>query len=523
MILIRSARLSAVALLVNLALGPALAWSQAAPAAAPDAPAPKSLAVVPAPTPAPPEAVAAFRRLLAVHYVTPIDSVTLARATTMESLLTLVRTDPFTDVYSPTRWQSFTVALGQSFGGIGAVLGRIRDTLVLGDILPDGPAASAGLEIRDRIVSIDDSAIIGWSLPHAVSRIRGAPGSTVTLGVVRRNQSRTLIRVVRASVQSPSVPAASLSPNGLGIITISQFGPDLAANMVQTIERMRQQGLKGLVLDLRGNPGGLLEEAIRVSNLFLPQGSLLVETRYRGQPPERHLAERPARYPTLPLAVLVGPQTASASEIVAGALQDRQRAVIVGRQTYGKGLVQTSSPLAQGWMAKLTVGQWFTPAGRLIDRGIHASVDSTKPFDPDAPHGGGIQPDVVVADSVGDAADRAFKLMGKSAAAIYLAMDDEVGRFLEAHPKLPGTLDPVPGSAARILAVVAKTDTLSDSVRAGLTPWLDAQVTQRAIEARYGNGGATIWQYPRDPQIKAAASALLSPTTAVAGKPNSGT
>ncbi len=518
----RSGRLAAVALLATLALQPAMALSQAAPAAAPDAPAAKPLPAVPAPTPAPPEAVAAFRRLLAVHYVTPLDSATLARATTMQDLLGLVRTDPFTDVYSPTRWQSFTVALGQSFGGIGAVLGRIRDTLVLGDILPDGPAAGSGLQIRDRIVSIDDSAIVGWSLSHAVSRIRGAPGSTVILGIVRGKQPKTLVRVLRASVQSPSVPAASLSPNGVGIITISQFGPDLSANMVQTIDRMRQRGLKSLVLDLRGNPGGLLEEAIRVSNLFLPQGSLLVETRYRGQSPERHLAEYPARYPTIPLAVLVGPETASASEIVAGALQDRQRAVIVGRQTYGKGLVQTSSPLAQGWMAKLTVGQWFTPAGRLIDRGIHASVDSTKPFDPEAPHTGGIQPDLVVPDSISDAADRAFKLMGKSASAIYLAMDDEVGRFLEAHPRLPGTLDPVPGSAAHILAVVAKTDTLADSVRVGLTPWLDAQVTQRAIEARYGTGGATIWQYPRDPQIKAATSALLTPTTAAAGKPNSG-
>ncbi|MGH2512917.1 MAG: S41 family peptidase, partial [Candidatus Limnocylindrales bacterium] len=188
--------------------------------------------MIPAPAPAPPEAVTAFRQLLAVHYVTPIDSATLARATTMQGLLALVRTDPFTDVYSPARWQSFSVALGQSFGGIGAVLGRIRDTLVLGDLLPDGPALGAGLQIRDRLVSIDDSAIVGWSLSHAVSRIRGTPGSTVILGVVRRNEPKRLVPVRRASVQSPSVPAASLSPSGLGIITISQFGPDVSGSLV---------------------------------------------------------------------------------------------------------------------------------------------------------------------------------------------------------------------------------------------------------------------------------------------------
>lgn len=512
-----------IALLATLGLVPEMGWSQAVPVAAPDTSETRAVALIPAPPPAPPEAVAAFRRLLATHYVTPIDSATLARATSMDSLLALVRTDPFTDVYSPAQWQSFTVGLGQAFGGIGAVLGRIRDTLVLGDVLPEGPAEAAGLQIRDRLVSIDDSAIVGWSLTHAVSRIRGAPGSTVILGVVRRNEPVTLVRVLRASVQSPSVPAASLAPNGTGIITVSQFGPDLSVNLVQTIDRMRAQGLKRLILDLRGNPGGLLEEAIRVSNLFLPQGSLLVETRYRGQAPERHLAEQQSRYPKLPLAVLVGPETASASEIVAGALQDRHRAVIIGRQTYGKGLVQTSSPLAAGWMAKLTVGQWFTPAGRLIDRGVHASADSTRPFDPRAPHGGGIQPDLVVADSVADAAEQAYQLMGKAAGAIYLAMDDEVGVFLEAHPDLPAVLDPVPGSADHIFAVVAGSDTLDAATRAGLAPWLDAEVTQRAIGVRYGAGGATIWQYPRDPQVKAAVTALLSPATAASGRPNSGT
>lgn len=527
MVMSRAARLIPVALMVTLSSVPGLARAQVAPPVAPaatDTPATKTLAaVIPAPPPAPPEAVAAFRRLLANHYVTPLDSARLARATDLDELLALVRTDPFTDVYSPQRWQQFSVALGQAFGGIGAVLGRIRDTLVLGEVLPEGPASGAGLQIRDRIVTIDDSAIVGWSLTHAISRIRGTPGSAVTLGVVRGGTKVIPVRVVRASVQSPSIPAASLSPSGLGVITVSQFGPDLSSSMVATIDRMRERGLKSLIIDLRGNGGGLLDEAIEVANLFLPQGSLLVETRYRGQAPERHIAERPTRYPNLPLAVLVGPETASASEILAGALQDRKRAVLVGSQTYGKGLVQTSSPLAQGWMAKVTVGQWFTPAGRLIDRGIHASLDSTKPFDPEAPHTGGIVPDQVLTDSVNAASERAFKLMGKSGAAIFLAMDDEVGHFLATHPKLSATSDPVPGSAARIFAAVPAADSLDAAARAELTPWLDAQVTQRAIEARYGAGGATIWQYPRDPQVRAAARALNSPITAATGRPSNGT
>jgi C-terminal peptidase prc len=498
----------AAALLVSLALLPGSLRAQATPA----------------PAAAPAEAVSEFRHLLATHYVTPIDSARLAQATTMEGLLALVRTDPFTDVFSPTQWQQFSVGLGQSFGGIGAVLGRIRDTVVLGDVLPDGPAAAVGLRARDRLVSIDDSVMTGWTVTHAVSRIRGRPGTTVTFGVVRGTAPITSVQVVRAPVQAPSIPAASLTDDGLGVITISQFGPGLSGDLAETIGRMRDHGLKKLIIDLRGNPGGLLDEAISVANLFLPRGSLMVETRYRGQAPERHLGEATSKFPTLPLAVLVGPETASASEIVAGALQDTHRATIVGRQTYGKGLVQSTIPIGQGWMAKLTVGRWFTPAGRLIDRGIHASVDSTKEFDPLAPHSGGIQPDVVAVDSVQDAANNAVKLMGKSGAAFFVALDDEVGAFLTAHSSFAPPIDPIPGSAAHIFrALGATADSLDPSARATLTPWLDAQVTQRAIEARHGAGTDQVWQYGRDPQVRAAATALGARMADARALPRDGT
>ena len=462
-------------------------------------------------TPAPPaEAVDAFRRLLATRYVTPVDPESLARARTMQGLLALVRTDPFTDVYSPTQWQQLTVALGESFGGIGAVLGSIRDTVVLGDVLPDGPAAEAGLHARDRIVTIDDSTATGWTVSHAVSHLRGRPGTPVTIGIVRSG-APTRLQLVRASVQAPSIPAASLAPTGLGAITLSQFGPGLTRDLAATIDGMRQHGLTSLILDLRGNPGGLLEEAIGVANLFLPQGSLLVETRYRGEEPDRRYAVQRSRFLDLPLAVLVGPQSASASEIVAGALQDAHRAIIVGRQTYGKGLVQTTAPLADGWMAKLTVGRWYTPAGRLIDRGMHASSDSTKPFDPLAPHGGGIQPEVVIADSVQDATDHAFALMDKTASAIFLSMDDEVGALIVTHPDLSPMGNPVAGSAEHIFTAIGHAaDSLSAANRAALTPWLDAQVTRRAIEARYGYGSGLIWQLGRDPQVAAAVTALAT-------------
>ncbi|HTS87756.1 MAG TPA: S41 family peptidase [Gemmatimonadales bacterium] len=492
----RLARLGLLAVFVSV---PAILWGQSTSSA------PQASTSQPEP---PPEAVAAFRRVLATRYVTQVSAESLARARTMDDLLALVRTDPFTDVYSPTEWQHLTVSLGEAFGGIGAILGSIRDTVVLGDLLPDGPAAASGLHSRDRLLAIDDSMVLGWTVEHVVSRIRGRPGTPVTLRVLRGSDTVPPIHLVRASVQAPSVPAASLNTQGVGVVTISQFGPGLTADLASTIDGMLAHGLKRLVLDLRGNPGGLLDEAIGVANLFLPQGSLLVETRYRGEAPDRHLAEEAPRYPTLPLAVLVGPESASASEILAGALQDARRAVIVGRQTYGKGLVQTTAPLGGGWMAKFTVGRWYTPAGRLIDRGVHASADSTKPFDPEAPHSGGIEPEVVLPDSVQDAARQALKLLDTFGSSVYLALDDEVGHFLATHPNLTASSDPFHGSGDRIL-VASGIDSLDANSRAIIVPWLDAEVTRRAIEARFGYGAALIWQDGRDPQV-AAAVALLT-------------
>lgn len=460
------------------------------------------------PTP-PPAAVNALRDLLETRYVTPLDSARLHSATTMEALLALVASDPFTDVYSPEGWRQFSVGSGQAFGGIGATLGSIRDSLVIGSLLEDAPAAAAGLLPRDRVVSIDDSVTVGWPLPRAVRHLRGPLGSSVAVGVVRDGVPVGTVRIVRGSVQVPSITAASVTSHGLGVVTISQFGPDLTDELTGVIQRLSRRGMRALILDLRDNPGGLLDEAISVANLFLPQGSLVVETRYRGEDPERHFAPQPTAFPELPLAVLVGPETASAAEILSGALQDRHRAVIVGQQTYGKGLVQSTGPLAGGWMAKLTVGRWYTPAGRLIDRGRHASSDSTQPFDAEAAHTGGIMPDVFSADSVQLSARTAFRLMGRRALTIMVALDDEVGAFLRTHERFPPSLEPTPGSSAELwqrLGQVA--DSIDAGTRAALGPWLDAELARRAVEARYGTWAATIWQYSRDPMMDAAAGTL---------------
>lgn len=461
------------------------------------------------PAPAPIAAVTALRGLLQTRYVTPLDSAGLARAASIEELLALVSTDPFTDVYSPDGWRQFTAGSGQAFGGIGAILGSIRDSLVIGGLLENAPAAIAGLRPRDRLVTIDDSVTTGWPLSRAVSTLRGPLGSAVMVGVVRNGIPVGSVRILRGSVQVPSITAASVTTHGLGVVTISQFGPDLTDELAAVIGRLSRRGMRALILDLRGNPGGLLDEAISVANLFLPQGSLVVETRYRGEDPERHFAERPTAFPELALAVLVGPETASAAEILSGALQDTHRAVVVGQQTYGKGLVQSTGQLAEGWMAKLTVGRWYTPAGRLIDRGRHASADSTQPFDPTAAHTGGILPDAVATDSVEEAARTAFHLMGSRARTIMVALDDEVGAFLKSHAKFPPGLSPTSGSTTNLWQRLGPdADSLDAGTRAALSPWLDAELARRAVEARYGFWAATIWQYSRDPMMDAAAGAL---------------
>jgi carboxyl-terminal processing protease len=243
------------------------------------------------------------------------------------------------------------------------------------------PADSAGMKPGDRILTIDGKSTYRLTMEEVHSALRGPPGSRVRLTIDRGSEGSTLTLTRRMIVNHP-VRSARLLPGGVGYVTLATFNVDAAREVKGAIDSFR--GLSSLILDLRENPGGLLEQGIAVAELFLDPGKTIVST--RGRTPETNrdfVDEAKQAWPGLPIVVLVDSGTASAAEIVAGALQDHKRAVLVGTPTFGKGSAQSILPVSGGYALKLTTARWFTPEGRTIER------DSTG-------EKGAITPDVLV-------------------------------------------------------------------------------------------------------------------------------
>jgi carboxyl-terminal processing protease len=265
------------------------------------------------------------------------------------------------------------------------------------------PADSAGIKAGDRILSIDRKATYGLTMEEVEQVLRGPAGSKVELHIERGDDGHNYTLTRRAIVYHP-VRRAALLGRGIAYVELATFSEDAAEELGRAVDSLRalagSAGSTSLVLDLRDNPGGLLEQGIDVAKLFLDQGQTVASTRGRVPDANRDFVDDTRqRWPGMPIVVLVDSGTASASEIVAGALQDHDRAVLVGTPTYGKGSAQNVFPVSGGYALKLTTAKWFTPDGRSIER------DSTS---------GGIEPDVVVRDVGGEQEQRADSLRART-------------------------------------------------------------------------------------------------------------
>ena len=268
------------------------------------------------------------------------------------------------------------------YGGIGIHIGVRGGVLTVIAPIEGTPAYRAGVQSGDRILSIDGTETEGFSLKQAVDRLRGDRGTAVTLRLEPADGGEARdVQIVRDVIEVPSVKGGRLLRDGVGYLRITQFTRPTGELLKQEIESLRARGMTSLVLDLRGNPGGLLSSAVDVAQLFLRRGKVVVSTRGRegGAPEHKALAGGDTRYTEMPVAILVNRGSASASEIVAGALQDYHRAVLVGETTFGKGSVQSVVKLQSDprQAIRLTTARYYTPAGRMI-------------------HGKGIEPDVPV-------------------------------------------------------------------------------------------------------------------------------
>lgn len=273
--------------------------------------------------------------------------------------------DPYTEFFNAEEAKAFAGDLNGSFEGIGAELGKQNGQIVVISPLQGFPAQKAGLKSKDVIVKINGEPASDLSITEAVKKIRGPKGSEVTLTVQRGDQQQE-IKIKRDTISTPSVEYKK--EGNIGYIKITRFGDDTVALARQAAKELKNQGVKGVILDLRSNPGGFLSGSVDIASLWLKKGDKVVEERRGGEVLRTHLAGDNNTLAGMPTIVLINEGSASASEIVAGALKDNGVAKLVGAKTFGKGSVQQIENLRNGSALKVTIARWFTPAGSNIDK-----------------------------------------------------------------------------------------------------------------------------------------------------------
>src|SRR5213596_43163 len=364
--------------------------------------------------------------------------------------------DPYSVFLKRDDFRALNEATTGNYGGLGIQIDVRDGWITVVAPLPDSPAERAGIQSGDQIVTLDGRSTEGWKNDQAVKELRGQPGTKVELRVHRVGVEQPLtFKLTRATIHIRSVQVAMMLDDKVGYVQLSPVSETSAAELTEAVGNLVQKGMKSLVLDLRSNPGGLLDQGVAVSELFLDPGQEVVATRGRTPNITRSFRDtKPQPWPGLPIVVLVNGGTASAAEIITGALQDHDRALVVGTPTFGKGLVQSLWQLTPETALKLTTARWYTPSGRTIQRKSRneaeqeaqvaaaeqgkdsTRVDSSLIFHTDRGRivygGGGIRPDLFVVPDTFTTPERAFvKALGKNIPAY---LDVRSGYALELKP-----------------------------------------------------------------------------------------
>lgn len=350
---------------------------------------------------------------LQTNYVDSIDATKLVKSA-IDAMLQGI--DPYTEYYPAEDQEELTSIASGQYGGIGAYILKRGDNVIIHQPVWDAPARNAGLRHGDVILKVDSTPVTPSTPSDAVSRLlRGQPGSHVTVSVRRPYVEDSLLTfdITRRNIQVNPLPYYGIDSTGIGYIRLTTFNEKSAGAVRDALtELKRDPALRGLTIDLRGNGGGLLESAVQIAGLFVPKGTEIVRTRGFESDKEKIYKTTQAPVDTrLPLVILTDESTASSSEILAGSLQDLDRAVIIGERSYGKGLVQTTRPLPYDGLLKVTVARYYIPSGRLIQAidYSHRNPDGSVARIPDSlttvwhtaagrpvRDGGGITPDVKV-------------------------------------------------------------------------------------------------------------------------------
>ena len=349
-------------------------------------------------------------RHVQTEFVDPVSDSALYRKSVDGMLFEL--NDPYAAFLPPERFARLHETTSGNYAGLGVEVDLRDGWLIVVAPIAGGPAERAGVQPGDRIVEIMGKPTRGWTNEEAARLLRGKPGTPVTLTVERPGVDFPIkLTISRTTIHQSAVRRASMFRGGVGYVDLKAFSDSTAQELSRAISGLLGKGMRTLILDLRTNPGGLLTQGVRVSDLFLNPGQKIVSMRGRLAEANREYADTiPQKWPQLPLMILVDSRSASAAEIVAGALQDHDRAVIIGTPTYGKGSAQSVVSLGAAGGLRITTARWFTPVGRSIARQLPDEESDDPPpvkrerFRTNAGRvvygGGGITPDLIAGDTV---------------------------------------------------------------------------------------------------------------------------
>ncbi len=450
--------------------------------------------------------------------------------------------DPYSELLAPKANEDFNRNVGGRYGGVGMLLEEQKNSgarrIVVARVFPHTPAEEGGVREGDLITRVDSLAVNGDVIIDSVSNaLRGTIGTTVHVTYARPGVTEPIkLSFKRAQIHVPAVPYATMVGDHIGYIPLQTFNENAADEVQEAARKLVAEGAKGLVLDMRDNGGGIVEQALAVSSLFLKDGQPIVIVRGRNSPDEiaksssEHLPMQP------PLVVLSDGGTASASEIVAGALQDHDRALVLGTTSFGKGLVQSLFPLDGGYALKITTGKWYTPNGRSIHRERKLLADGrlveTRPdsleteaekrakpqYKSDAGRtvygGGGITPDIIVADDTLSSAEQEFYRSVAPKAQAFITTLNQYAFELKGSPR-DFTVTPAWRTElrSRLTAAGVLIDPKYESAASKL---LDRELDRRVSRLVLGDGGAKQRGLAEDHQLSRAVQLLTTAHTQTA-------
>jgi carboxyl-terminal processing protease len=452
--------------------------------------------------------------------------------------------DPYSELFTPEQSERFATSSTGRYGGIGMQIEQQQGNIVVVRVFPNTPAERAGVVEGDRIIGVEDSSTREWSTAQVSEALTGPPGTKVSARFARPGVPQAIEhRFTRAIIHVPAVPYAIMLDGGIGYVPLQTFSENASDELTLAVERLRKEGARSLILDLRDNPGGILDQALSVSDLFLQEGQEIASVRARQGKEQRFIAQARNRITDLPMIVLVNGYSASASEIVSGALQDHDRALVVGTTSYGKGLVQSVFPLEGGFSLKLTTAKWFTPSGRSIQKdrapsepGVQTArggaarppgvedeeelpdslesedVKKDRPvFRSDAGRpiygGGGITPDVIISeDTIPTVQQELARSLAPKAAIVRanlydlaIQLKDEMPRELVAKPEWRQTL---------YQRLVEDSVDIDREEWQAATPLVDRWISHQAVRHAHGDSTLRRLSVPEDPQLQRAIALL---------------